>query len=417
MVERNRIYCTDALTGLKKLLDESIDMVITSPPYWNSRDYHVKGQLGLEDDFGKYLDKLLAIFDEVKRILKKNGTCWVNIGDSYGGSGKGHSRVGPTKGPKSILPKNLSYVSQKPSQKGNWEKCQLGIPERFMLAMIERGWTLRNKIIWHKPNPMPSSVKDRFTNTWEYLFFFSKSKKYYFDLDAVREPHKTASIQRTQHNWDGHREKKSSWQDMNIHKMCHPKGKNPGDFMSITGILSATTRGLYEDRRSRLFLHAGGKNPGDCWDIPTRGFKGAHFATFPERLIEKPIKTTPRWICKHCGTPKTRLTTTHRTRPTPNIAASRAEAKNADSKIAQPATRYLTMHTTHGWTNCACKAGHKPALILDIFMGSGTTAQVAKNLGRDYIGFELNPAYVKLARKRLAQQPTHTPKKDAAEDA
>lgn len=367
MLELNRIHNTDALSGLKKLPDESIDMVITSPPYWGLRDYGKethsiwgkdkncshkwettivkkksggsptaqvwnhqkgigqyvsksnkclkcgawKGQLGLEPDFGEYTKHLLSIFDEIKRVLKKDGTCWVNIGDTYGGSGLGISIKGHNKGKNSILPNDMSYLPKSVHIKGRWSKCLLAIPERFALGMIDRGWILRNKIIWHKPNHMPTSVKDRFANSWEYLFFFSKSRKYNFDLDAVREPHKSESIKRTNRNWNGHREPLSSFAQMEIQKMCHPKGKNLGD-----AIKTLSTN--------------------DFWIINNQPFKGAHFAVFPEKLIERPIKTT-----------------------------------------------------------------RKDAIILDPFMGSGTTAVVTKRLGRNFIGFDPNPEYVKIAERRI----------------
>jgi len=443
MLERNKIYQLDALKGLQQLPDESVDMVITSPPYWGLRDYgsevesiwdgdekckhewvgktgsklrgkfckHCsawKGQLGLEPNFTLYLKHLLQIFDKVYRVLKQDGTLWVNLGDSYAGSWGNYGRDGIQWIGKNENFKSRSWLRRGPtlrpptSLKQELQKKSLCmVPERFAIEMIGRRWILRNKIIWHKPNPMPSPVKDRLTNSWEYVFFFSKSKKYYFDLDAIREPHKTAGIRRTQHNWDGQRESNSSWQGPQSHRMCHPKGRNPSDFIENTGIINSATLGLYNNRENQSKGHLLGKNPGDCWDISTRGFKEAHFATFPERLLERPIMTTPLWICKRCGTPKTRITKTHRTKLIPNITADRAELKKTGYKIAQPLKRCLTMHSTQGWTSCACKAGWRPSLILDIFMGSGTTAAVAKRLSRDYIGFEMNSDYVKMAEERL----------------
>lgn len=253
MLKFNKVHCQHVLDGLRQLPDESVDMVITSPPYWNLRDYgklteiiwdgtpnckHIfnkkiikkrsggekssktghhqkgighfvnssqccskcnawKGQLGLEPDFHLYINHLLDIFDEVKRVLKKTGTCWVNLGDTYGGSG---NASGHKKNTKNAGRTTISYGSTKGNQKltRSYQKCLLAIPERFILGMIGRGWILRNKIIWHKPNHMPSSVKDRFANSWEYLLLFSKSKKYYFDHDAVRISHSsTTPIQKT----------------------------------------------------------------------------------------------------------------------------------------------------------------------------------------------------------------------------
>lgn len=154
----NKIFIGDALEILQEFPDSFVDMCITSPPYYGLRDYGVQGQLGQESDFNLYIDKLLAIFDEVKRILKNEGTCWVNISDTYE------------------------------------DKSLLGIPFQFVQGMLNKGWILRNTIIWHKPNAMPINVKDRFTIDFEYLFFFSKNKKYYFEQQV--EPVKQSSIKR-----------------------------------------------------------------------------------------------------------------------------------------------------------------------------------------------------------------------------
>ena len=168
----NKIICGDSVEVLKGMPNEIIDMCITSPPYFGLRDYGADGQIGLEYTIKEYIDRLIAVFDEVKRVLRPTGTCWVNLGDSYGGnttSGPGH--------------KELPNTEKLP------DKCLLQIPARFSIAMTDSGWILRNTIIWHKPNSMPSSAKDRFTNDFEYLFFFTKNKKYYFNqqFDALKQ--------------------------------------------------------------------------------------------------------------------------------------------------------------------------------------------------------------------------------------
>jgi len=161
----------DCLEKMKELPDESVDMVMTSPPYWALRDYGVDGQLGLEPTFQEYINKLCDIFDEVKRVLKKEGTCWVNMGDTYSG-GVNNNDKKKVDGAKTIKPIKAMGVQ---------DKCLLQIPSRFAIEMCNRGWILRNEIIWHKPNCMPSSVRDRFTVDFEKIFFFTKSKKYYFE--------------------------------------------------------------------------------------------------------------------------------------------------------------------------------------------------------------------------------------------
>jgi len=165
----------DCLEVLKTLPSESVDCVMTSPPYWALRDYGVEGQLGLEPTFQEYINKLCDIFDEVKRVLKKEGTCWVNISDTYSGN-----KEGKTDNKVSNYLKDTTKNLHK--KRGNYpDKCLCCIPDRFKIEMVNRGWICRNEIIWHKPNCMPSSVKDRFTVDFEKIFFFTKSKKYYFE--------------------------------------------------------------------------------------------------------------------------------------------------------------------------------------------------------------------------------------------
>lgn len=279
-MQLNKIYNGNALDVLKTFPDESVDMVITSPPYWALRDYGAEGQLGLESTFQEYINKLCDIFDEVKRVLKKSGSCWVNLGDAYSGSGKG---VGGIK-----------------------SKSLLQIPSRFAIEMCNRGWILRNEIIWHKPNAMPSSVNDRFTVDYEKLFFFVKSKKYYFEQQ--KEQMKTNQVCG---NSTRHHSRKVS---LNTTKQ--------NDFSQDLKI----SKDLQRNKRS-------------VWSINTKPFKEKHFATYPEELIITPIKA----CCPENG------------------------------------------------------------IVLDPFMGSGTTAVVARSLGRKYVGIELNPDYIKIAEKRLAQ--------------
>ncbi|MCH8823073.1 MAG: site-specific DNA-methyltransferase [Planctomycetes bacterium] len=344
MLAINKIHRINALEGLKQLPDESIDCVMTSPPYWSMRDYGIKptkwsdgskSVLGLEHEIRDYVNHLLSIFEQVKRVLKKSGTVWVNLGDVYAGSWGNYAPNGVVSN-RRATGKHKKWLRQgivNPQFRPPSSRKQLVrnkslslIPEQFVLGMAQQGWILRNRIVWHKPNHMPSSVKDRFTNSWEHLFLFSKSKKYYFDLDSVREPH--LSLKKNMINLTS---------SPKIRVSHHPTGKRlppkPGDPQAF---------------------HPKGKNPGDCWDISTRSFKSvmkgkgngqgdgnetgdAHFAVYPEQLCERPIKA-------------------------------------------------------------GCPRG---GIILDPFMGSGTTAVVAKKLGRSFIGLELNPEYVKMARQRL----------------
>ena len=181
IVEYNQIIEGNSLTVLKTLPDESVNCCVTSPPYWSLRDYGVEGQLGLEKTFEEYITKLCNIFDQVKRVLRKDGTCWVNLGDTYNASG-GCGWTG-------LESKNWEQKAKPHNIKTYPAKSLCLIPQRFAIEMVNRGWICRNTIIWHKPNCMPSSAKDRFTVDFEYLYFFVKSKKYWFE--QVFEEHTT----------------------------------------------------------------------------------------------------------------------------------------------------------------------------------------------------------------------------------
>ena len=445
------LYQMDVIKALKQMPDESVDMQITSPPYWGLRDYGVEGQIGLEPDFNDYIKRMCDIFDEVKRVLKKDGTCWVNLGDTYASSPSGLTDKKAEEWDKKgdgmfgrLHNLHTADRTQKPTPKqlsGIQPKCLTMIPERFALEMINRGWILRNKIIWHKPNHMPTSVKDRFANSWEYLFMFSKSRKYYFDLDEVREPHKIHSVERAcrgrgednksmrlgqyavrySEEYKGYEDMQGKLERGEL-RAVHPKGKNPDDIINskyegtrghsnrqgfqretsfkekrvhqiiqlqiaeylrkyITKIqkpildekfgkhtwthwIRTDESGAslpspkdwiklkeilkFNDRfdkimtETEVYLDDGlmwknkPKNPSDFWNITTQPYKEAHFAVFPEKLVERPIKTTK-----------------------------------------------------------------KKAVILDIFAGSGTTLKVARDLHRDSIGIEIKKEYCDLIYKRL----------------
>jgi site-specific DNA-methyltransferase (adenine-specific) len=225
-----KLYCGTVLNVLKQLPDEYIDCVITSPPYWALRDYGVKGQLGLEPTFQEYIIKLCNIFDEVKRILKKTGTCWVNLGDTYGGIG--HS---DWSGNKSWNTQKLKTNKDFKLDKKYPSKCLCQIPSRFSIEMCNRGWILRNKIIWEKSNCMPCGANDRFTVDYEPVFFFVKNKKYWFEQQY--EP------------------------------------------QILMGQYSINSVKYGKEGRNKRCI----------WKIPTQPFSDAHFATFPEKLVKTPL--------------------------------------------------------------------------------------------------------------------------------
>ena len=301
-METNKIYLGDCLEVLKTITDNSVDCVVTSPPYWALRDYGVDGQLGLEPTFQEYITKLCDIFDEVKRVLKEDGTCWVNLGDTYYGSGSG-TQYNPTLESSKevyVMPYIASKIKQRSKCAVYMSKCLCCIPDRFKIEMINRGWICRNEIIWYKPNCMPSSAKDRFTVDFEKVFFFVKNKKYWF------ETQRDESIT----TWNSSR-------------------------------MSGKTLANQHGGKSRPDKEQQGRNKRCVWKVTTKPFKEAHFATYPEQLIEPMIKA---------GCPE-------------------------------------------------------DGIVLDPFMGAGTTALVAIKQNKRYIGIELNQEYIKIAENRLENVP------------
>lgn len=361
----NNIYTGEAKEVMKSWPDECVDMCVTSPPYWGLRDYGVDGQLGLESSPEEYIIRLCNVFDEVRRVLKDTGTLWVNIGDSYNSNHK----VGTTDKKKGWKTGDISHKNQ--GRAGTPEikvKSLVGVPFRFALEMIGRGWVLRNTIIWHKESCMPSSAKDRFTVDFEYLFFFSKEPQYYFEQQF--EPFKQSSIERNKypHNGGG--------------DYAVKRGRKQGELFN-------------EDNK--------GRNMRTTWTINPKGFSGANFAVYPEELIETPIKAgCPKKVCKECGLPKEKVIET--TLVNDELKPSKGEKYEAGSEFMSEKTRLRSeiKFEDKGYkTTCDCDCGFERGIVLDPFFGSGTTGLVAKKLGRDYVGIELNPEYVEMANKRI----------------
>ncbi len=277
--QANFLINGEALNSLKKLPNSLVQTVITSPPYYGQRDYCAEEQIGTEESSNEYINRLLEIFDEVKRVLKEDGTLWINLGDKY-------------------IDGNLA-----------------GLPWKLALALKERGWILRSDIIWYKPNAMPSSVKNRPTIDHEYMFLFAKSSKYYYDADAIREPHVTFSENSKMRGGRNHLGKKGGTPE---------QGKNSGN------------SNLHNGRWDQAF-HPKGRNKRTVWEVPLSKFRDAHFAVFPEQLIE------------------------------PCILAGSSEG----------------------------------SIVLDPFFGAGTVGLVSMKKGRKFIGIELNEDYCKIATKRI----------------
>lgn len=301
----NQVIFGDSLELAKQLLSESVNCIITSPPYFGLRDYGVRGQLGLEKTLGEYIIKLVVLFRELHRVLREDGTVWLNLGDSYANGDKwggkharalhGQRGLGREKVKTGFRPKNL-----------------MGVPWRVALALQLDGWNLRQDIIWHKPNAMPESVRDRCTKSHEYIFLLSKSAKYFYDYAAIKE-----QLKSDPKSWGRHTRKDPGKHAVRSRPMfgAERNGRDGSD---------------WGDGKSR--------NKRSVWSVSTSPFKGAHFATFPPNLV-KP--------CILAGCPK-------------------------------------------------------EGLVLDPFIGSGTTGVVCRELGRNWLGFELDTENASLIAERMS---------------
>ena len=276
----NRIIQGDALERLRELPAASVDCCVTSPPYYQLRDYGVEGQIGLEETVEEYIGKLVNIFREVRRVLKKDGTLWLNISDSYAGSTKGAARSaenarkykqGTNKG---LLGSGLRATPLN----GCKPKDLLGIPWILALALRNDGWYLRQDIIWQKPNPMPESVKDRCTKSHEYIFLLSKSRKYYFDGEAIAEPAAVSTLKRLSQNVE---------KQLGSERV---QGKTNGPMKAVKprygGKKYTEDPEVFNRTKSgTLYDYTLKRNKRDVWTVTTKPFRGAHFATFPQDLI------------------------------------------------------------------------------------------------------------------------------------
>ena len=321
---RNTILCGDAATTLGELLPESVDCAVTSPPYFRLRDYGgLPAQLGQEEHVAEWVANLRRVFCGLARVLKPTGSVFVNLDDTYSGS----------------------------RRMGTPAKSLLAAPERLLLALIADGWIVRNKLVWHKPAGLPQSAADRLTPTYEVVYFLTRRPRYFFDLDAIRIPHRSAD-----------REGK-------------PEPAAAGR------LYQGGNDGLGKLKVGGRVGHRNGKNPGDVWTIPTARDRLGHQATFPAALVERIVlAAAPERICLQCDRPWTR--------PTRVMTLHTAERSRVVRKVGE-------------LRRCDCFAPARPGVVLDPFFGTGTVGVVAERLGRDWLGIELNPAYVELARRRL----------------
>jgi DNA modification methylase len=368
-----KIFVGDCRDVLKTLPENSVHCCVTSPPYYGLRNYGVDGQLGLEETPDEYVANLVEVFRDVRRVLRGDGCAWVNLGDSYAGQG-GYRDYGSYDNGT-----GRQYNSGMRPGGGNLKpKDLVGIPWRVAFALQADGWWLRSDIIWHKPNCMPESVTDRPTKAHEYVFLLSKSARYFYDADAVKE-----------NNANPSRRDYTPGRGRQISK----------DFRRSSG----------DNHRGLWSCDVAGRNKRTVWTIATHPFPGAHFATFPPALIEPMIKagTSERGCCPRCGAPWERVVEkiSHFTeRPGHPVRYGNTKAMSAKG-FGMPSIKPPSI-TTAGWQpTCACDAGDPvPCTILDLFGGAGTVGLVAEKLGLDTILIELNPNYAEMARRRILDE-------------
>ena len=371
------IYAGDCIKSLKNMPEQSINTCITSPPYYGLRDCGVKGQLGLEETPKQFVDNLVNVFKEVRRVLRDDGTVWLNLGDSYAMSSirGGSKKLSGNVGAHNHYEKSIKKVKRN-IPNGLKPKDLIGIPFKVAFAMQEDGWYLRQDIIWHKPNPMPESVRDRCTKAHEYIFLFSKNKKYYYDNEAIKED--SVSV-----NSKGEKGKPNSV-------------KNIGK--SVEGVDGFDVR--------KGFKNMGAypkKNKRSVWTVATQPFKEAHFATYPTKLIEPCILAgCPEKSCINCGEPYLRKVVKS------GEIQRRWSKNNADGSPYEKQGSMQNIYKDMGLQKqCDCQTNEtKGGTVLDPFAGSGTTGIVAANHNCNSVLLELNEEYIELAKDRIKKQTT-----------
>ncbi len=435
-----RIINADVREGLAELPDESVHCLVTSPPYFGLRNYGLepqvwggeadcrhdwrdhrqykdsptrtgeegvgfdevdttreqrwttsafcrgcsawRGSLGLEPTPELYIEHMVMVFREIRRVLRKDGTLWLNMGDSYASSGghadkscndrRGQYRIG-------CRPEHTERTFRPGAGVGLKPKDLLGMPWRLAFALQADGWWLRCDIIWSKPNPMPESVRDRPTRAHEYLFLLTKAKRYYYDAEAIREG--------------------DTGQHASAANFCRPQ-KGP--------IPPGQRQPSRRPNRKPTFA-TGSRNKRSVWTIATQPYPGAHFATFPEKLVEPCVKagTSERGCCLKCGAPYQRETEANYSkspRHGPGSVVGRHYETGQNNYDGAGMPRLQKHVRTTAWRPaCKCKKAVVPATVLDPFAGSGAAGSMAVRLGRSFIGIELNPEYCKMARERIRE--------------
>jgi DNA modification methylase len=386
------LYQGDCLEILPMLEANSIQCVVTSPPYWGLRDYGCAGQLGLEKTPEEYVANLVRVFQEVKRVLRDDGTLWLNLGDSYNGSQKGSGGTGIMSA-KQNSNKGANYAVGGQPLKMNIEglkpKDLIGIPWRVAFALQADGWWLRQDIIWAKPNPMPESVTDRCTKSHEYIFLLTKSARYFYDAEAIKEPQADCTTERYKSGWNG---------------------------VDDDGSNGARTGSAYKKMKAGMTMGEamggnGMRNKRSVWTITTKPFKGAHFATFPPEIPEICIKagTSEKGCCPECGSPwervieKKKIPRDELPKDDPRYRPNRYHDNKYANEIRNGYECGMYSESiTIGWRpTCTHNLDPIPCTVLDPFAGAGTTGMIAEKLDRKFIGIELNPEYAKMGERRI----------------
>lgn len=401
---RNVILLGDVRAQLRRLPAESVHCIVTSPPYWAQRDYGIEGQLGLEPTLGEYVEDMVDVGRELWRVLRKDGTLWLNLGDGYASgrhtddnlaawsaenAASGGHRVVEARERKASFRRDKHSLGDRPHKAVARLKPKdlMGIPWRVALALQDDGWWLRQDNVWWKPNPTPESTTDRTTRAHEYVFHFAKSRRYYYDQEAVREPIMESSRRRIS--------QPGFYQQTGGPKDYASTGEGEHSMReAVEGFKAAAARGQGANKRS-------------VWEMAPATYNEDHYATFPPALPRFCIMagTSEYGCCGDCGAPFVRILET--IDPAGRLGKSYHDHED-DLVVGQrnvPPADAAPIKRTVGWRP-SCRH-HLPALeirrplVLDPFMGSGTTAMVALETARDYLGIELNPEYIALADKRL----------------
>ena len=399
-----KVINADVIDGLRTLPDASVHCCVTSPPYWGLRDYGHDGQIGLEPTPEAYVARMAEVFREVRRVLRDDGTLWLNLGDSYAGSTMtGGNKSFNSSGGENGFKQKRQFARPATTPNGLKPKDLVGIPWRVAFALQADGWYLRQDIIWHKPNPMPESVRDRCTKAHEYVFLLTKSQRYYYDAQAVSEPVAVSTVARLQ-------------QPTLLEQGGSDRvpGKTNGPMKAVGPRFGGSRFGdsddpKYATKSGNVYQIPdanGRRNRRSVWTVTTKPYSGAHFAVMPSDLVEPCIKagTSEQGCCPECGAPWERVV--ERESGEINAGAKargRIEAGLASSKTTLSSGTPGHSYTT-GWRpTCTCGESLEPVpcTVLDPFAGSGTTLAVAASQGRNGIGIELNPDYIPLIRQRI----------------